>query len=331
MGSLGQPMEGLPVAQLDVIDYSRLSKNDTQEVQRLLKACTQEGFFYLDLSGGDSRVLSQVDRVYAFMEEWLGQSHEEKMKNYQTNYTDGYKPTGYFAGVDDKSRDNSETLKVSHKAFTTTPPSLPQGVQKHGDMLHSYLDTASGIAIQLLSALSDGLGLKDSERFEAFHADREDSNSTLVLLKYPYIDPATRNKQVGHNKHTDIGSITMLFTDQWGLQVMRPGSDKWEYIEPSPSCAIINVGDCLRFLSQKKLLSCLHRVVPAEGSTADRNTIAYFLRPSNKATFVDSNGELSTAADWHDRKYEVFRSTHDDQRKDTILTGGLEAEGKLSA
>lgn len=82
-------MEDLPVAQLDVIDYSRLLKNDSQEVQRLLRACTQEGFFYLDLSGGDSRVLPQVDQVYAFMEEWLGQSHEEKMKNYQTNYTDG--------------------------------------------------------------------------------------------------------------------------------------------------------------------------------------------------------------------------------------------------
>lgn len=196
-------------------------------------------------------------------------------------------------------------------------------------MLRSYLDTASGIAIQLLSSLSDGLGFEDSERFEAFHTDREDSNSTLVLLKYPYIDPAARNKQVGHNKHTDIGSITVLFTDQWGLQVMRPGCDKWEYVEPRSSCAIINVGDSLRFLSQKKLLSCLHRVVPAEGSAADRNTIAYFLRPSNKATFIDSNGEISTAADWHDRKYEVFRSTHDDQRKDTILTGGLEAEGKI--
>ena len=89
MGALGQPTEGLPVAQLEVIDYSRLLANDTQEVQRLLSACTQEGFFYLDLSRGDSRVLPQVDRVYAFMEEWLGQSHEEKMKNYQTNYTDG--------------------------------------------------------------------------------------------------------------------------------------------------------------------------------------------------------------------------------------------------
>lgn len=169
--------------------------------------------------------------------------------------------------------------------------------------------------------------LPPDERFETFHQTSEDSNSVLVLLRYPHVPPAQQSSTVGHNKHTDIGSITVLFTDQWGLQVMAADSQQWEFVEPRPGCAIINVGDTLRFLSQKKLRSCLHRVVPVEGQTSDRYTIAYFLRPDNSVSFVDSNGKTVTAEHWHDLKYEVFRATHEEQRHDTILTGGLEPAG----
>lgn len=166
------------------------------------------------------------------------------------------------------------------------------------------------------------MGLPSSERFESFHQTAEDSNSVLVLLRYPHVPEEQQKKTVGHNKHTDIGSITVLFTNQWGLQVMAAGSNRWEFVEPRPGCAIINVGDSLRFLSQKRLRSCLHRVVPVPGQTWDRYTIAYFLRPDNRVSFVDSNGELVTAQHWHDTKYEVFRATHEEQRQGTVLTGG---------
>jgi isopenicillin N synthase-like dioxygenase len=166
--------------------------------------------------------------------------------------------------------------------------------------------------------------LPPEERFETFHQMSEDSNSVLVLLRYPYVPHAEQSKIVGHNKHTDIGSITVLFTDQWGLQVMAADSQRWEFVAPRPGCAIINIGDSLRFLSQKKLRSCLHRVVPVDGQTSDRYTIAYFLRPDNRVSFIDSNGVGITAKQWHDAKYEVFRATHEEQRRDTILTGGLE-------
>jgi isopenicillin N synthase-like dioxygenase len=191
------------------------------------------------------------------------------------------------------------------------------------DLLKSYLDTNNGIAKEIICSLSTALGLEEGARFEDFHANSENSNSTLVLLRYP---PSEDPNQVGHNKHTDIGSITVLFTDQWGLQVKRieEKEHEWEFIEPRAGSAIINIGDSLRFLSGKRLLSCLHRIIPVHGQNKSRHTIAYFLRPSNDTKFVDSNGRCITASEWHDQKYEVFKSTHADQRKGTILTGGIE-------
>lgn len=190
-------------------------------------------------------------------------------------------------------------------------------------LFKSYLDSTNGISRDIISSLSTALDLEKNDRFERFHADSENSNSTLVLLRYP---PTKDPSQAGHNKHTDIGSITVLFTDQWGLQVKRieEKESEWEFVEPRPGSAIINVGDSLRFLSGKRLRSCLHRIVPVEGQTKSRHTIAYFLRPSNDTEFVDSNGRFITASEWHDQKYEIFKGTDDDRQKETILTGGIE-------
>ncbi|KAL3961797.1 hypothetical protein ACCO45_003320 [Purpureocillium lilacinum] len=303
---------GLAVAALPTISYRALVDGDAGETAKLLG------------EGEPAATLANVDRIYRFMRSWFNQSAETKLQSLQSNYLDGYKATGFFAGPYDGTRDAYESLKVSHKSLDAASEPLVADVQSHRGLFETYLGQANGIARQLLSSLSSAMFLTGRERFEASHETSADSNSTLVLLRYLYVPPALRSRTVGHNKHTDIGSITVLFTDQWGLQVMAADTQRWEYVPPRAGCAIINVGDSLRFLSRKRLRSCLHRVVPVDGQTSDRYTIAYFLRPDNRVSFVDSNGELVTAEHWHDVKYEVFRATHDEQRRDTVLTGGLE-------
>ncbi|KND92420.1 Gibberellin 20 oxidase 4 [Tolypocladium ophioglossoides CBS 100239] len=329
MGSLDASLpsfaHSLPVAALPTVNYRALLNGDAAEAAKLLSVSVREGFFYLDLQdGGSATTLENVEQLYQFMRAWFNQPAETKLQDLQSNYTDGYKATGFFAGSYDGTRDAYESLKVSHKALHAAAASPTAGVQSHRGLFEAYLAQANTIARQLLASLATAMRLPPAERFETFHQTSEDSNSVLVLLRYPYDPPAQQSKSVGHNKHTDIGSITVLFTDQWGLQVMAADSQQWEFVAPRPGCAIINVGDSLRFLSQKKLRSCLHRVVPVDGQTSDRYTIAYFLRPDNRVSFIDSNGELVTAEHWHDVKYEVFRATHEEQRRDTVLTGGLE-------
>lgn len=143
------------------------------------------------------------------------------------------------------------------------------------------------------------------------------SETILALLSYP--------DQLTHQKHTDIGSLTVLFSDEWGLQVVSPETGKWEWVEPQKNQAVINVGDTLRFFTDKKLYSCLHRVV-REGIASregHRYSIAYLLRPDDKAVFKDTDGQLTTSKDFVRAKYEVYAAPHTSQ-KGRVLTGGME-------
>lgn len=62
----------------------------------------------------------------------------------------------------------------------------------------------------------------------------------------------------GHNTYTDTGSLTLVLTEQWRLQVLMPEIKTWYFIELRPGLAVINVGDALRFMSGKQCYSALH-------------------------------------------------------------------------
>jgi hypothetical protein len=126
----------------------------------------------------------------------------------------------------------------------------------------------------------------------------------------------------GHFTHTDTGSITILFNTHWGLQVFSPETEDWEFVASRPNCAIVNVGDSLKFISEFKLKSSLHRVVPWNGRwiSGSRYATIFFLRASDETPFVDTEGVLWTAAKWLKRKFENYRAPHE-QKKNAISTG----------
>lgn len=196
----------------------------------------------------------------------------------------------------------------------------------------------------ILSCLSCGMGLRGNNSLQTHHRDDRPSKSSVFFLHYPPRDTTAEN--MGQNMHTDLGTLTLLFTTQWGLQVLCPadssdpsaaaaasagGSEhmEWKFVEPKPGHAIINVGDTLRFLTNKQLRSALHRVIPLyEG---DRYSVTYFLRPSDDAEFVDSEGESIDAMKWYLKKNSTYESSYEKQRKDSVLLGGIEEHGSINA
>jgi isopenicillin N synthase-like dioxygenase len=182
----------------------------------------------------------------------------------------------------------------------------------------------------ILERLSTQLGLTGSSRFEADHADPGPSLSTLVLLHYPKHNDATAATNVGHLKHTDISTLTFLLTKQWGLQFLSPETSRWEFLEPRPGHAIVNVGDFLRFKSGGELASIVHRVVPLkERQDEDRYSIVYLFRPNDDVSFIDSTGKTWTAKEWHDFKYDVFRSPTTLDAKGQVLTAMMEQNDRM--
>lgn len=202
-------------------------------------------------------------------------------------------------------------------------PNLAAAVHQDIELFDRFIALAHYATMTILSSLSDALDLDEAHRFEHSHRNGEPTNTTLAMLSFPKNLDET---YVGHNKHTDIGSLTLLFNYQWGLQILTPETRKWTFVQPKVNHAIVNVGDSLRFLSGKRFHSCLHRVLPIDGihQQEHRYSIAYFLRPESGVKFKDADGQEITAAKWHDEKYVVFTETHAKQELSNLLTGGME-------
>jgi isopenicillin N synthase-like dioxygenase len=141
--------------------------------------------------------------------------------------------------------------------------------------------------VRLCSArLSAVLEVPENKTLEKYHRSDQPSTSSLGVLKYSQLWAGS--PQLGHSAHTDVGSLTLLFCTEPGLQFFDPSTDEWAFVEPKEGHAIVNVGDSLRFLSGSRLKSCLHRVVPyPDARIRDRYSCAYFMRPELDPVFRD--------------------------------------------
>ncbi|GAB1210901.1 hypothetical protein ATERTT37_000011 [Aspergillus terreus] len=81
----------------------------------------------------------------------------------------------------------------------------------------------------------------------------------IRLLKYQP-QPASEQVVIPHAAHTDMGSLTFLFTRQLGLQIQCPGdgneAEDWRWVQPPRAGhAIVNLGDSLSLLTNGVLRS----------------------------------------------------------------------------
>jgi len=120
-----------------------------------------------------------------------------------------------------------------------------------------------------------------------YHTDAESSGSEARVIKSPprSADELARNpEKVSLRAHTDFGSLSFLHNRLGGgLQVLPPGSTRWQYVRPMPGHAICNVGDALTIFSGGTLHSNMHRIVPPPGEQAShvRWSIVFFTRPAD--------------------------------------------------
>jgi len=157
------------------------------------------------------------------------------------------------------------------------------------------------------------------------HRNDRPSTSTLAMMHYIPTDPTAEDlKNIGHQKHTDISSLTLLFSDQWGLQIRPPGAKQFGFVAPKKGCAVMNVGDSLRFASNHTMQACIHRVVPFNPNE-HRYSIAYFLRAEDQTMFTDPEGRYISAGQWHDEKFFAFKSLPEIQAlaPPGMLLGGM--------
>ena len=299
----------VPVWSMRTIDFGLLLSQDPAEVEKVTNACLEDGYFQLDLDGIDGRrTLEDRQEILKLMGRFFDAPLEAKNEYGLIDSHLGYEPvgsrTGAFGG-----KDGYEMLKVSRDEIQQGSPRVPSPIKNSGELgiLEHAIASCNTITKVILSALSTGMGLTGANRFENSHRNDRPSTTTLSMMHYL---PAqeTGKQKIGHQKHTDISSLTLLFSDQWGLQIRPPGecgAREMGFVAPKRGCAFVHVGDSLRFASGMKFQSCIHRVVPFD-PTEHRYSIAYFLRAEDDTMFMDSEGRYVTAKDWHDEKFKAF-------------------------
>ncbi|OBZ65458.1 1-aminocyclopropane-1-carboxylate oxidase, partial [Grifola frondosa] len=305
--------QDIPTHPLLVVDYHLISSGDVDEINKLWKAATELGFWYLKNHGVDA----EADQMFDMGAETMKLPVEEKMKYEQgdegTSF--GYKAAGANATDEYGSLDTVEFINVAkddalawpnhvHRTYPSTVNARMESTIK------PFVQKSLAINYTLLNVLNAKLGLPDGALANR-HKLEEPSGSEARCIKNPPKPGGMSEEQAAIGAHTDFGSLSFLHNRLGGLQVLVPGTDKWQYIRPIPGHAICNLGDAMAIFSGGILRSNLHRVVPPpkEQGTYERWSLVFFTRPGNSVglhPLVDESPLIAEAvAKAPERKFET--------------------------
>ncbi|MCH6198454.1 isopenicillin N synthase family oxygenase [Aquiflexum sp. LQ15W] len=288
------------IPSLDLADFTSGNPDQKQAfVQKLGEAYNNIGFVAIKNHGLNKEL---QDKLYAVIKKFFLLPDEVKSKyekpeiGFQRGYTGKGKEhakgrnTGdlkefYHVGQElDAIPDSDETKKEY-------PGNIwPSEVPEFKEIANEAYRTLEAAGKNMLKAIALYLEL-DENYFEDKVAY---GNSILRQIHYfPIENPdAVPADAVRAAEHGDINLITLLMgasTD--GLQVLRKDG-KWIPITALPDQLVVNVGDMLERLTNKKLKSTIHRVVnpPREMMHTSRYSIPFFMHPRSEMdlTCLDS-------------------------------------------
>ncbi|KAK2865223.1 hypothetical protein FQN49_003786 [Arthroderma sp. PD_2] len=317
-------------AELKSVSLSGLLEENVETVNDLVSACKLNGFFYLDFRDASTcKTLKDVEDLVVVGNSVFKLSLEEK-EEYSTekhlpSRLQGYKRAGCSVGPFAGKKDGYESFSIHDNGiFGQDTLQLPQAFEENLQLVKTFMGDVHTYTDKILSILSKALDLP----YDLKDCHRRDKPSAANMAMLKYLPWSSNDEKIGNMAHTDMGTLTVVFTQSEGLQALLPGSsgaDEWSYIPPRPGHAIVNVGDSLRFLSKGALTSSLHRVVPPpppHSPGQDKFSCIYFLRPELDAKFTDHAGKEISSVEWHNQKYALFREASLDAKEHgAMLTG----------
>ena len=306
----------MPSIPLLMIDYHLLVEKDPVEIEKLFQVCTELGFFYLKLD-------NQLDPtpIYTLAQQVFELSIDTKMKyamDGKNGVYFGYKATG-TTYVDKKGTpDKVEFWNIAKdEILLEDKATFPKPIIDAKDTIREYMIKSHKIVLIILEILSSKLGL-DAQTLPNLHRMTQPSGDQLRLTKSTMY-PNNNNDavDVALIPHTDFGSITILFNQLGGLQILASNGE-WLDIPPLPGYAIVNLGDSMVKLSDGLLKSNIHRVVaiPGLNEMINRYSIVYFSRPENNVlmqSLINTghheplDGDVLTAQEWIARRVKNFQ------------------------
>ncbi|KAI0773524.1 Clavaminate synthase-like protein [Fomes fomentarius] len=287
--------ENISTHPLLIIDYELLKIRDKNEIAKLWKAATELGFWYLKNHGVDEEAYGMFDMGA----ETMALPLEEKIKFEQGDdgLSFGYKAPGMTVLDETGTKDNTEFINIAKDdAFvwpTVARRTYPSAVNaRMEDTVVPFVRKSAAINDTILEILNDLLDLPAGTLAEKHKVDEYSGSEARVIKSPPRLGGIDEAK-AAVAAHTDFGSLfsyllsllcSLLHNRLGGLQVMVPGTDRWQYVKPMQGYAICNLGDAMTIFSGGLLKSNLHLALsppPGEQAYHTRYSVVFFTRPGN--------------------------------------------------
>lgn len=286
-------MSTTPVADVPRIDVSPLFGDNMAEkmkVARAIDAASRgSGFFYAVGHGVDVNRLTEETRKFH-----LSITDEEKWQLAIRAYNKEHEKqirSGYYLPIPGKKA--VESFCYLNPNYSSDHPRIQQGTPFHEVNVWPDEDKHPGFrqfaeqyywdVFGLSSALLRGyaLALGKEEDFFTKHFRKHDTLSSVVLIRYPYIEdypaPAIKTASDGTKLsfewHEDVSLITVLYQSQvQNLQVQTP--EGWLDIEADDTGYLVNCGSYMAHITNNFYPAPIHRV---KFVNAERQSLPFFV------------------------------------------------------
>ncbi|KAI0672085.1 Clavaminate synthase-like protein [Trametes maxima] len=275
--------EDLEWAPLPIIDFSKASTPEglTELSRDVCNAMRTYGFLYV-INHGYTQ--AQNERVFDISDAIFTQvpgCEKERL-------TADFKKTGSYRGykarqtwdIGNGARDQIEQYNyhctVTDRELQEHPaelePSLPE--------LRAFIEhNHFHVLHPLLRMLAEGMELPE-DTFVSLHSFNKLTETSGRAMKY-FPPPQTeeyQNQNIWLKGHTDIGTITILWSQPVsGLQILCPDGN-WRWVRHIENALTVNIGDSMEFLSGGFYKATIHRVrqPPADQIGYPRLGVFYF-------------------------------------------------------
>ncbi|PWA75998.1 2-oxoglutarate (2OG) and Fe(II)-dependent oxygenase superfamily protein [Artemisia annua] len=241
-------------------------------------------------------IINVGDQIQLQKKDYFKLPEEEHLKSYSDDPNKTIRLSTSFNIRTEKVKNWRDYLRLQCYPLEDYVHEWPENPESFKEHVSEYCASVSGLARELIEAISESLGLGRD-----YISEQLGKHAQHIALNY-YPPCPQPDLTYGLPGHSDLNLITILLQadDVSGLQVSKDG--KWISVDPVPNTFIINVGDQIQVLSNDKYKSVLHRAVV--NCDKERISIPLFYCPSKDA-IIEPAPMLVT--DDHPAVYRQFK------------------------
>ncbi|KAF9444189.1 Clavaminate synthase-like protein [Macrolepiota fuliginosa MF-IS2] len=270
----------LDYADLPIIDLSKAATTEGRNglVKQVTDAMTNQGFFYVVNHGytpeQTKRIFDIANVPFEHVSESEKQAYTGTMET--SGSFQGYKPRQYFH-IDNGIRDQLEQYNINRDV---TKRGHPQALRPLLPELEAFAKhNHFHVLHPILKLLAIGLELPEETLVNIHRYDATAETYARFAKYYPRSpEEEEKTKNVWLKGHTDIGTVTLLYSQPVAsLQILTP-EGKWKYARHIDNALLVNIGDAMEFLSGGFYRATIHRVIqpPPDQQSYTRLGAFYF-------------------------------------------------------